>query len=234
MIKQIIFDFDGVLYPSTEENMQRILSNISLAVNKTKKIPSQDLLNEVWGLKLEAIAVKLAMKLNWTEKEQINFLKIHRKDASALPVNKKAQALILETLLYLKKQGKELFIITNRSSSSLIKVAKEINLDLSLFELIIGPDSLKNPHTGLFICKPNPLVVDHILKLKKSYKLKEFVFVGDSIRNDFELAKRTGLNFIALPSALHSYEEWEQVFISNYYSFNRYIASSFLEIKDLV
>jgi UDP-N-acetyl-D-mannosaminuronate dehydrogenase len=47
MIKQIIFDFDGVLYPSTEENMQRILSNISLAVNKTKKIPSQDLLNEV-------------------------------------------------------------------------------------------------------------------------------------------------------------------------------------------
>ena len=234
MVKQIIFDFDGVLYPSTEESMKRILSNISLAVNKTRKIPSQDLLNKVWGLKLEAMAVKLAMKLNWTEKEQINFLQIHREDASALPIDRQAQTLILETLLYLKKQGKELFIITNRGSSSLIRVAQEINLDLSLFKLIICSDNLKNPRTGLFICKPNPLVINPILKLKKHYKLKEFIFVGDSIKNDFELARRTGLNFIALPTALHSHEEWEQVFNSNPNGFDKHIASSFLEIKDLV
>ncbi|MCF7820157.1 MAG: HAD family hydrolase [Candidatus Pacebacteria bacterium] len=232
--KQIIFDFDGVIYPSTVNSMERIRKNIAIAVDSNKKVPDLSLLKELWGQNMEMISENLAFALDWSEEERAMFLDIHLNDQSALDVNTEEQALIFELLLHFKSKKKDLFILTNRDQESFLRASKEIGLNLKMFELIIAGNTLKDKITQQFICKPNPLVLKPILKHKRHYQLKDFVFVGDSILHDFQLATNTNLNFIGLTTGLHDYEEWEENFKIKRNGFSYQVASSLLEIRELI
>jgi phosphoglycolate phosphatase-like HAD superfamily hydrolase len=232
--KGLIFDFDGVLHPSTEATMKKIIKNATTAVGK-KKTPSIELLKRFWGQPISNLAKGLAIYKKWTKANQKKFLETYAQNKEALGINYQQQKKIIQLLHYFKNHGKDLYILTNRQRESLVKISKEIGLNLSLFKKIITGDTVKRD--GHFIRKPNPSILCSLVfndGNKKNEPLDSFVLIGDSINRDFPLAVQTELDFIGITSLLHNEEEWRYYFKKNNLPQKEHLITNILELKKII
>ncbi len=148
MLELIIFDYDGVLINSTQTGFyrfQRVARSLGL------KAPTFAQLRENWGDHFETeYAPELAKKLNWPA----SGLELFIQKINALAPDFKAYEGMSEMLKKLAKKF-QLAIISNRNRESMLRNAKRLNLDLSLFSLILAREDC------LFL-KPEPRVFDQV------------------------------------------------------------------------
>ncbi|MDH4560897.1 phosphoglycolate phosphatase [Pseudomonas sp. BN411] len=95
---------------------------------------------------------------------------------------------VAETLKWLKKQGVELALVTNKPERFVAPLLDEMKLG-RYFPLIIGGDTLPQQ-------KPDPAALLHVMHLT-GVSRSEALFVGDS-RNDVLAAKAAGVKCVAL------------------------------------
>lgn len=74
------------------------------------------------------------------------------------------------TLKKIKKMDVKMCITSNSRHASIEAILKGANIDMKMFDLIIGGDEIKNP-------KPAP---DQLLKVKNKLKIKKAFMIGDT------------------------------------------------------
>jgi len=96
---------------------------------------------------------------------------------------------VMETLTQLRIKGIKMGIITNGFESDAEEVLKKLALT-SYFDVAVGVDSCRKakPDKEIFIYAVNKLHV----------RPEETIFVGDSVKSDYEGAKRAGLKSLLI------------------------------------
>ncbi|NCD00845.1 HAD family hydrolase [bacterium] len=232
--KGLIFDFDGVIYCSTKASMEKVIKNAIIAVGE-KKAPNMKLVKSFWGQSIYHMAESFSVYKRWNALDKKRFLEAHLNDDSPLEIDRIKQKEIIEMLYMFKDKGKNLYIVSNRQKKSLTVVAKDIDLDLSIFKEIVFGDTVKK--NGRFITKPDPLVLCPILLTKdkeESKPITDFVLIGDSANYDFMLATRTNIDFVGVASLLHDSEEWKYYFLKHKLPNKKHLIENILDLKLII
>ncbi len=235
--KGIIFDWDGVLYPSTEQSMKKLINNATLALGE-EKTPQLKLVKKLWGQSIYHMTKSFSIYLRWNSLDEERFLNLHLKDTTPLKIESEKMKKIIKMLHNFKEAGKDLHILSNRKRDSIAITAKDIGIDLKIFKTITGSNTLKKKNGSYnYICKPNPLILSPILfknDNKGSANLKDFIFIGDSIDYDFILATQTNLDFVGIISLLHSEKAWKKVFKENKLPEKRFLVNNVLDLPLII
>ena len=96
---------------------------------------------------------------------------------------------VIETLVQLRKRGIKTGIITNAFERDFQRILSQLKLS-DFFDIVVGTDTCKKikPDKGIFLYTVRRLGI-------KPY---EALFVGDSLENDFEGAKNSGLTALLI------------------------------------
>ena len=96
---------------------------------------------------------------------------------------------VIETLVQLRKRGIKTGIITNAFERDFQRILSQLKLS-DFFDIVVGTDTCKKikPDKGIFLYTVGRLGI-------KPY---EALFVGDSLENDFEGAKNSGLTALLI------------------------------------
>lgn len=96
---------------------------------------------------------------------------------------------VVETLLELRGRGLKLGVVTNGFEKDFHQIADRVGLT-DCFDVAVGADSCNR-------AKPDCTIFNHaLIKLKTG--AKETIFVGDSLRYDFEGARQAGLKALLI------------------------------------
>jgi HAD superfamily hydrolase (TIGR01549 family) len=196
-IKKIIFDFDGVLYNSTEKGIEKMLQVaklLNLPNLTTKEIIAK------WGASLVDLGKYFEKTCGWAQgSAQYFFEKVHEVEKD---FDYRFFEEVHKVILSLTVQGYKLGIISNRSEKSLLPILNDGPISKESFDLILNGSA---PHL-----KPDSRAIKPFLEL--GWKLNEICFVGDTIDYDYQFAKNLGerISFISRTSILHSKEDFLQ------------------------
>jgi putative hydrolase of the HAD superfamily len=96
---------------------------------------------------------------------------------------------VIETLVQLRKRGIKTGIITNAFERDFQRILSQLKLS-DFFDIVVGTDTCKKikPDKGIFLYTVGRLGI----------KPDEALFVGDSLENDFEGAKNSGLTALLI------------------------------------
>jgi len=182
MIKNILFDFDGVILdsmPIRDYGFKKIFKDFDdNLVNKLLEYHNQN-----GGLsryvKIKYFYNKL-LKQEILEEKIINYADIFSKIMKRELVDKKY--LIADTLKFIKENYRKynLHIVSGSDEAELQYLCKELGID-SFFQSVNGSPTHKN------------ILVENVLSANK-YIVSETILIGDSI-NDYEAAKENNLDF---------------------------------------
>ncbi len=179
-IKNMIFDFDGVIYDSVKiknDAFKKIVKSYNLLIQKKFLKFHLDNLGVSRYKKFEFLKKKLikSKNKNFINDNSMMYKKILTNDL------KKAK-LIPGVNLFIKKYKKlNLFISSGTPEHDLKKICKEKKIKIYFKKIMGSPRNKKQ----------------HILDLKKKFKInkKNTIFFGDST-TDFDAAKKYNLAFI--------------------------------------
>lgn len=204
--KLIIFDLDGVIYPVTELQMERIIDSskeaLSFFESEKGNVPTFEFLKAHWGVSIVQMAELFVDKLYWTD-EQANVFLYQENKTNHYFKNGLASG-FLELIKTLKEKGIKVAICSNRRTKSFYPLLKKMGLSKKYFSYIILSDSLEGG-----IKKPDKRVLDPILE---TYQKKDLVFVGDSLSADFQTAVNAGIDFVGISSILHKPKDFQKAF----------------------
>jgi HAD superfamily hydrolase (TIGR01509 family) len=195
-LKAIIFDVDGVLLNSDEiiiELFQKVARDFKLRVPTDKEI------KELSGKPLNE-----NIEFFWPDFDVDLFAKTYREqfiNKVILPFDGS-----VETLSRLRKSGFKFGIVSGKLRFFIDKHMREAGYNMKWFDVIVSCEDTKNH-------KPSP---DPILFACKKLKLKpeEVIFVGDS-RFDYEAAKATKVNFVAVLTGVSTEKELKKMGVKN-------------------
>ena len=96
---------------------------------------------------------------------------------------------VIETLVSLRRRGIKTGIITNAFERDFQRILSQLKLS-DFFDIVVGTDTCKKikPDKGIFLYTVGRLGI----------KPDEALFVGDSLENDFEGAKNSGLTALLI------------------------------------
>jgi len=190
-IKAIIFDVDDTIINTSESAF--INMNKAAEILKLKKISKEQFL-EQWGHTTEKV-----VSSHWPGLDIKKFNQVYDQIAynNIYPLFEGAR----ETLEYLKGRF-ILGVLTSRTSITLPKRFKQVNLSLDYFKFIQYSDETD-------IHKPNPNVFEPILKKFSKLKIKneEILYIGDHLY-DAKAALPNSLNFIGVLSGTTKKEDF--------------------------
>ncbi len=205
--KLIIFDFDGVIYPVTKMQMQRIINSSQTVQNSTTEkkgdIPTTKFLKKIWGKPIIDMAQTFKKELNWSD-NQINLFLNQESEKSHYFENGLAEN-FQDLVKSLKTSGLELAICSNRPSDSFYPLTEKLKINSKDFSTIILGDSCENN-----IKKPDKRVLDIVFE--RGYLQKEVILIGDSINADFQTAVNTQIDFVGIISVLHDEQDFLEAF----------------------
>lgn len=207
--KNVIFDVDGVLLWSTKLGISILIRAIGVCGLKK---PSFDELRLLWGCKLETELIpSLSQKLNWEEGVEAQVVKLFLDLSNLVPYP--FQPGLAECLEDLIRRDYQLGIVTNRDLSSLLKRLNQQGIGIDLFRHVQAPDN--------GFSKPDPRVFYPFWN-KFQFNKEETIYVGDSIRYDFNLVAQNypELAFVAIASGLHTRKEFLEVGVPDTHIFN--------------
>ena len=203
MIKNILFDFDGVILdsmPIRDYGFKEIFKDFDNdLVNKLLEYHNQN-----GGLsryvKIKYFYNKL-LKQEISEEKIINYADNFSKIMKIELVDKKY--LIADTLKFIKKNYKKynLHIVSGSDEKELQYLCKELGID-SFFQSVNGSPTHKN------------ILVKNLLAVNK-YIARETILIGDSI-NDYEVAKENNLDFYGFNNPILI--NMSKKYLDNYYS----------------
>jgi HAD superfamily hydrolase (TIGR01549 family) len=193
MIKNVIFDADGVLLLSTQAGINSFLQAVK---ESSLPVPDFQEIRLIWGRRLRAdILPTLARQFSWPEGgEKVvldKYLEISRN--TSFP----RQEGLIEMLTFLSKKYR-LGIVSNRDSESLYWRLKQQKIPTDFFVHIHAAD-------GTSVFKPDPAVFDYFWN-GPGFDPSQTLFVGDSIEHDLRAAQAHNppLKFVAITSGLHT------------------------------
>lgn len=180
--KAIIFDMDGTILYTIED----LKDSVNFALNKLNL--KQRTLEEITSFVGDGIyeLIKRATDNNQEKIEKcFELFKNHYKNNST---NKtKPYKNSIETLLYLKKEGIKLAVLSNKIDSEVKKLSEFYFKDI--FDISLG-ESEKFPK------KPNPASCNYIIN-KFNLKKEEVLFIGDS-EVDIKTANNANIDCISV------------------------------------
>lgn len=202
MVKQIIFDADGVLLLSTEAGINCLIRAINLLDLPS---PSFEEVKKIWGKRLEAELIpSLAESLSWP-KGSVQSLKNLFLDLSNEIVYPNQPDLVpaLEFLASRYKLG----IASNRDAKSLFWRLSQQLIDIKLFSHIETADS--------GISKPDPRFFKPFWN-GPGFQPESTLYVGDSVSHDLgaALAHKPPLSFVAIASDKKSFNDFIEAGLS--------------------
>lgn len=104
----------------------------------------------------------------------------------------------------LKENGYSLGVVTDKNLKTLTKSLSIIGCSSDLFDFVsTSDDGFKKPDSRVF----------H--KAFQKYRPEEMLFVGQDPHREFELAKRLGIEFVAITSTTFSRSFWESMLNNN-------------------
>ena len=176
-----IFDLDGTLIDSSKD----IIDGVNYTRSKFNLAPKsdQEVMDNV-GKGLRYLLEKV-LPADFTEEEVTKAYHIQKeyyevKKILALPYEG-----TVELLKTLKKNNKNIFIVTNKPQKATMEVLKDLELT-DYFHGIYGADALKEH-------KPSAFPINYILETFK-LKKEDSLFIGDSI-TDYETSKNANTDF---------------------------------------
>lgn len=176
MIKAIVFDFDGTLI-DTIDSIWREYERVA-RVMKLPRVSYRDFTQQMgkpWVQALRGL---------WPDIDIEEFNRNYRKDMEkAAPIDG-----VTETLHRLKKEY-VLGIMSSRGGDTLYEYVKYVGMDLSLFDVVLDKESLRNH-------KPDPRALLQVCD-ELGLKAGEVLYVGDSVI-DAECAHRAGIKFVGV------------------------------------
>ncbi|KKT87331.1 MAG: hypothetical protein A2119_01845 [Candidatus Colwellbacteria bacterium GWA2_46_10] len=190
MKKVIIFDYDDTIvdtFSSIYDVDLQVAERLGL-----RRVTKEEMAS-LWGIPYRERIKRLHPDTDFEEHERIHF-EIY--DHSTTKPFEGA----VGTLAYLKSKGYRLGIISSRRYKSLVGNLEYYHLS-SFFECVQGEESLE-------YVKPDPRVFDVAIKYFGGNQ-GEMVYVGDHL-NDFEAATKSGLDFIAITTGVHTKEDFQR------------------------
>lgn len=194
MNEVIVFDMDGVLVDSTA----RSIASLCGAISKHGLVPDYNLIIKNWGQSFEGGVIPiLAESGAWPDYKK--YLIIQEANDFFERTYFGGPNKLKEKLLFLKESGRELGIVTNRSSRMLEKGLVDLDLEQNLFNY------LHSGSTGIY--KPDPMVFQSIIQ---PGHFKEITFVGDSLYCDLPAAynSQPKIGFTGITSIVHNKEDF--------------------------
>lgn len=178
-MRNYLFDFDGTLADSGDA---AVLATQDCFRNFDLEVPSAKTVRYYMGVPIETYIPELVEKQgkHFTDKQFNEMYDNFRKHYTEIEMQTtKLYDGIENALQTLKKQGKHLFVVSSKHTTSLERNLKQLNI-LDLFDDCIGSDQVKN-------YKPAP---DGILMLLEHYQLDpdETVMIGDA-KYDIQMGK---------------------------------------------
>lgn len=195
----VAFDFDGTLVKTTEIGVNRIKTVCSEIGLPSNKMPDNQILRSLWGMPYHDLIQVISDELLWSQSELKSFWEedtIYELHKNPKP---KRNIFINSGLRYLHEVGIDLMIISSREKKSIIEVATDAKLNLDFFKFIQG----NSCHDFI---KPDPRVFDPIKKIlnDSGRDIGKLIYVGDTVKADFEAAKKADLKFAAIASSFIS------------------------------
>ena len=185
MIKNIIFDMDGVLIdsiPSHFKAWKKVLSEHGISIDTFGLA-----LHEGSNQELFLSDVLKYQKIKKTKKEQMQMCNLKDKYFSQMRINKFP---IIQMLKYLKKKGIKLAVGTGDSSES---CNRNLKIFPNIFNVVVNGDDVYHG-------KPNPETYNKARKLLKGKK--EETLVIENAPLGIESAKKAGLKCYAISTSL--------------------------------
>lgn len=184
MIKNIIFDFDGVILdsvPTKTEGFKKLFQNFS-----TDEVNKLVLYHELNGGKSRYVKIKYffneLLHKDISEQEILEYANKYSEITKEELTNPKY--IIEDTLNFIKRNHKkyEMHIASGADEEDLKYICEKLDLT-KYFLSINGSPKIKSE------------IVKDIL-LDNSYDINETILIGDSV-NDFDSAKDNGIDFFA-------------------------------------
>ena len=97
---------------------------------------------------------------------------------------------VKSVLLRLKQMGLKVGLLTNASEEEISIILGKANLDLNIFDIIVGTDTVIK-------VKPDPNFFRFVLK-KLKVKPEEAIYVGDELEADYKGAKNVGMHALLI------------------------------------
>jgi len=188
MVKQIIFDADGVLLLSTESGINCLIKAISISGLST---PSFNDIKKIWGQRLEAELIpNLAKTFNWPKGGAENVIDLFLDLSNDLIYPEQPD--LIPALEFLAKRYK-LGIASNRDIKSLSFRLEQQGINKKLFSHIQTADN--------GISKPNPKFFQPFWN-GPGFSPEHTLYIGDNVLQDLgvALAHEPPLSFAAIAS----------------------------------
>ena len=195
-MKNYIFDFDGTL---ADSGSTAILATQSAFKEFGLIIPSEQVIEHYMGIPIEISFRKMANK-DFTTKEFQNLLNNFRENYKKFEIeNLRLFADMYKVLNELYKNEKNLFVVSSKHSTALIRNLEQLNI-LKYFKGVSGSDNVEN-------FKPAP---DGILNILKRFSInkEDTVMIGDATY-DLQMGKSARVKTCAVTWGAHKVEELE-------------------------
>jgi len=176
-----IFDLDGTLIDSSAD----IIDGVNYTLNKFDLPPksNQEIMNNV-GKGLKYLLQK-TMPPDFSEESVLKAYYIQKEYYEIKTILAKPYKGVIELLNSLKKNNKNIFLVTNKPQKATLEVLKSLELT-NYFKEILGADALKEH-------KPSPYPINYISE-KYNLPKNNFLFIGDSV-TDYETAINAEIDF---------------------------------------
>lgn len=190
-MKNYFFDFDGTLADSGQTGIMAIQAAFK---SFSLDIPNAETIQYYMGIPIEISFKKMSEPHQFTSAEFDELLQSFR-DFYQSYENQYLSLFdgIKEALIYLSENDKNLFVVSSKHSSSLIRNLDQLGI-LNFFKAVIGSDQVEN-------YKPAP---DGINALVDKYHLspKDSIMIGDAIF-DLQMGKAAGVHTCGVTWGAH-------------------------------
>ncbi len=198
-IKAVLFDFGGTLLDFDVEHpaevYQRVL--ISLGISKSLDEAKSAFLNaekEAEDLNLFSFFGKMDREEYWNQWTALVLKHLGLENAELARtvqsmwfefVNITLYPEVKDVLVELQQRGLKLGLISTAYQDEIYRDLREVNLEKSTFDIIVGVDAAQ-------CMKPHPGIFKYALK-KLKIRPEEAMFVGNDVEADYKGAKNVGM-----------------------------------------
>lgn len=189
-----IFDFDGTLANSGKTG---ILATQAAFKDFDLPVPNENIINYFMGIPIEVSFKKMASEHTFTNNEFEKLLTVFRQYYKKFEAkNLTLFSGIKPTLRALVQQEKNLYVVSSKHSTALLRNLQELEID-KFFTGVVGSDQVTH-------FKPAP---DGVLAVIRQHHLdpKQCVMIGDAIF-DLKMGKAAGVHTCGVTWGAHDTE----------------------------